>query len=107
MSRLIIFPADAGLASSASSFCALTLATHKVALDRSALPKKEVRTYNPTFLSILSQHGSGSSCRSFFKPWAFWEGERAYKLYLPFSKLTHQFIITDKQKKPVSSSVAQ
>ena len=99
------FPASAGMASSASSFCALTLATHKMALDRS-LKLDEVRKWTPSGLSILSRNGSGSSCRSFFRPWALWEGAMAKAIDLPFSKLTHKLIVTDNQKKPVSSSLA-
>ncbi len=99
------FSADVGLASSASSFCALTQASYKMALDFSVMPE-EVRKYSPVCLSKVSREGSGSSCRSFFRPWALWEGEGACKMDLPFSKLTHQLIMTDHKKKPVSSSLA-
>ena len=99
------FPADAGLASSASSFCALTQASHKMALDCSILPEED-RKWTPAFLSTLSRKGSGSSCRSFFRPYALWEGEGACKIEFPFSKLTHQLIMTDHKKKSVSSSLS-
>jgi diphosphomevalonate decarboxylase len=63
------FPSDCGLASSASSFAALTLAAHEWMLKNAeGVPTP----YRPKELSKLSQKGSGSSCRSFFSPWALW-----------------------------------
>jgi diphosphomevalonate decarboxylase len=50
------FPSDCGLASSASSFAALTLATRQLTPQSVSLDE----------LSRLSRQGSGSSCRCFF-----------------------------------------
>ena len=100
------FSADAGMASSASSFCALTRATHKMALDCSVVPEGMRQKGLSSYLSALSREGSGSSCRSFFKPWALWQKEKACKIDLPFSKLIHQLIVTEHKKKLVSSSLA-
>ncbi|NJL25702.1 MAG: hypothetical protein HC902_11365 [Calothrix sp. SM1_5_4] len=61
------FPADCGLASSASSFAALTMASYELAhLKRPDLLE------DVAVLSRLSRRGSGSSCRSFFSPWSVW-----------------------------------
>ena len=97
------FPASCGVASSASSFCALTLATYKTAQDRSE-KKKELSLSE---LSALSRQGSGSSCRSFFHPWALWENNTASEISIePFPYLIHQLVLSDEKQKPVSSSEA-
>lgn len=57
------FPADAGIASSASGFSALALSASKAAGLN--LKKKE--------LSILARMGSGSACRSIPDGFSFWE----------------------------------
>lgn len=99
------FPASAGAASSASSFCALTRATHQMALSCSSA-SEQVESFTTSCLSILSRQGSGSSCRSFFGPWALWskEQEGARPIALPFSHLIHQLILPDSKSKKVSSS---
>ena len=97
------FPADAGAASSASSFCALTRAAHKMALSCSSNPA-QVKNFTSSCLSVLSRQGSGSSCRSFFHPWALWEEEGARAVELPFSYLKHQLVLADSEIKPISSS---
>ena len=99
------FPASAGCASSASSFCALTKATYKMALSVSADPES-AQSFTASHLSALSRHGSGSSCRSFFRPWALWEGEGARAVDLPFSFLRHQLVCVGTEQKKVSSSKA-
>ncbi|MGZ3693912.1 MAG: GHMP family kinase ATP-binding protein, partial [Bdellovibrionota bacterium] len=63
------FPSDAGLASSASSFAALTKTAY---LAFSELSGKAM--LSPLELARISQTGSGSSCRSFFSPWCAWDG---------------------------------
>lgn len=97
------FPQGSGLASSASSFAALT----KCAIIALCELTKT------TDLSIaeqanLSREGSGSSCRSFFSPWALWSGEEVKAINLPFKTLLHQaVIITDQEKKVPSSEAHQ
>ncbi len=91
------FPHSAGLASSASSFAALT----RVALRACANTKPDVQTE-----ARLSRQGSGSSCRSFFEPWALWDGETVEALQLPYPKLIHQVILLHDGEKQVSSSEA-
>lgn len=99
------FPSDCGLASSASSFAALTKAAHKLALDCS-LDREAVEGLGIQDLAQLSRKGSGSSCRSMFSPWALWRAQMVEGLNLPFSFLHHQVVILEKAKKEVSSSEA-
>lgn len=95
------FPSDCGLASSASSFAALTRATYELAKDRG-----HVATLSAEDLSRISRAGSGSSCRSFFSPWALWRSEGAERVELPIETLIHLVAIVDAERKSVSSSEA-
>lgn len=99
------FPSDCGLASSASSFAALTKAAHQVALSRARDPQW-VESLTLEDLAKLSQRGSGSSCRSFFSPWGLWTKAGAQSLALPFSHLHHQVVILNARQKAISSSEA-
>lgn len=90
------FPSDCGLASSASSFAALT----KVGAEILGLDLNEKE------LSALSRQGSGSSCRSLYTPWSLWRDEGAEKLETPYPHLLHQVVIVESEKKEVSSSEA-
>lgn len=98
------FPKSAGIASSASSFAALTTCAFKAISDirNTQLPSKE-------FMSEVSRIGSGSSCRSFFSPWCIWKIEDGVsvveKLEIPF-ELDHQLVLVDTKTKKVSSSEA-
>lgn len=97
------FPSDCGLASSASSFAALTLVAHNWSLLNSngrAVP------YRPKELAKLSQKGSGSSCRSFFSPWGLWHDHGAEAIQIPYEKLRHQVLLCDESVKKISSSEA-
>jgi diphosphomevalonate decarboxylase len=97
------FPSDCGLASSASSFAALTLAAHNVMIQQSGGSKMG---YRPKELAKLSQKGSGSSCRSFFSPWSLWHSEGAETIQIPYKNLKHQVLLCDESVKTVSSSEA-
>lgn len=94
------FPSDCGLASSASSFAALTQAVSNLR-ERKAGIRTDVSE-----LSALSRKGSGSSCRSFFAPWALWENEGAEAVDLPFPDLLHAAVVISAGVKEVSSSEA-
>lgn len=96
------FPADCGIASSASSFAALTKACYQMfeALDED-YDAPSVREQ-----AEMSRRGSGSSCRSFFAPWAMWTREGVRPLELPVQRLLHQVAILNTAKKEVSSSEA-
>jgi len=95
------FPHSSGLASSASSFAALTkcavLALSE--LTKSAPPSIDVQAQ-------LSRMGSGSSCRSFFAPWVLWQHDSVAAIDLPYPELIHQVIVISHEVKSVSSSDA-
>lgn len=95
------FPQSCGIASSASSFAALT----KCAVTAlSMLTNAEMPSL--TKQATLSRHGSGSSCRSFFAPWAIWEDEDVQSINLPYKELHHEVVIINKEPKKTSSSKA-
>lgn len=96
------FPSDCGLASSASSYAALTKATWELAVKTSAVAARDENAHD---LSALSRAGSGSSCRSFFSPWSIWRGPGADKVDLNL-RLLHAVVVVEDQKKTVSSSQA-
>lgn len=90
------FPSGCGLASSASSFaaltqCAITAFGVKISISE---------------MAALSRHGSGSSCRSFFSPWALWKNETVEAINLPYQNLIHHVIVVSNSKKDISSSEA-
>lgn len=101
------FPKATGIASSASSFCALTFATYKLAQEKSLLEKKKLQTVTKQILANLSRVGSGSSCRSFFSPWCIWNNYKVYLFSSPvFEHLDHQLVLIDSGKKKISSRLA-
>lgn len=97
------FPSDCGLASSASSFAALTLAAAELARDKRPEIADQLDVKR---LSELSRKGSGSSCRSLFSSWALWQSEGAAGVEFPVQNLLHQAVIVEAGKKEVSSSEA-
>lgn len=94
------FPHGSGLASSASSFAALSLAVAKAAQE---LLGKTISTAD---LAELSRQGSGSSCRSLFSPWALWDDKGVHPVALPYTSLHHRVIVLSGEEKKVSSSAA-
>lgn len=96
------FPSDCGLASSASSFAALTLAAAEMFQKINPQPWGADKKY----LSELSRQGSGSSCRSLFSPWALWQHEYAQSMAIPMTDFHHLVVIVEDSKKQVSSSEA-
>lgn len=95
------FPSDAGIASSASSFAALTLAA------RSAMTELgSSRKVTMSDLAEISRLGSGSSCRSFFGPWVIWDKEGVRPVEATSIQIDHELIVVDAGKKTVSSSDA-
>jgi diphosphomevalonate decarboxylase len=95
------FPSDCGLASSASSFAALTKAA--VEMFQELAPREDIGIAES---AELSRKGSGSSCRSFFGPWALWYADGVRPLEFALSNLSHQVIVVEDKKKEVSSSEA-
>lgn len=95
------FPHSSGLASSASSFAALTKCAANAICDLQQRELPDVET-----LANLSRQGSGSSCRSFFAPWALWDEDKVSAVDLPYKGLIHQVVIVSNAIKSVSSSEA-
>lgn len=92
------FPSDCGLASSASSFAALTQCTYEMfSRDK----KLDLRT-----LGELSRQGSGSSCRSLAGPWVLWGEKGIEQVKLPYGELLHMAVVVEDEKKLISSSEA-
>lgn len=96
------FPSDCGLASSASSFAALTEASYKLFATLNVLKREWTREE----LALLSKEGSGSSCRSFFGPWVYWQGNTVTPIESEWSGLLHSVVIVDDSRKKISSSQA-
>ena len=95
------FQKSAGIASSASSFSALTQAAYQLSIKSlSHLMKRGSKE-----LALISKEGSGSSCRSFFSPWCLW-GDDIKGLSLAYDDLLHQVIVVHSESKSISSSDA-
>lgn len=95
------FPTSSGLASSASSFAALTKCAALALSELSSQPPLSIEKQ-----AQLSMQGSGSSCRSFYSPWALWEENSVKAIELPYMQLQHQVIIISHDEKRVPSSEA-
>jgi len=95
------FPENCGLASSASSFAALTKTAAVAFCD---MTDREL--LSPEEMGGLSRLGSGSSCRSFLEPWCVWSDETVFKMDFPYKKLIHMVVMSDAERKKVSSSQA-
>ena len=95
------FPISSGLASSASSFAALTKCA---CLALSELTSKAIPSNDEQ--AQISRLGSGSSCRSFYSPWALWKNDEVGNIDLPYNQLVHQVILVSNHEKEVSSSEA-
>ena len=95
------FPSHCGLASSASSFAALTKAA---AVAASKIQGQDFT--GPELISQLSRRGSGSSCRSLFSPFAVWDDEGTRPIDVGHQTFLHQVVVVDSSRKDVSSSEA-
>lgn len=95
------FPSDAGLASSASSFAALTRTAWDAFSDLKGTPLPP-----PEKLANISRTGSGSSCRSFFGPWCSWDGTDIRPVPSRMPKLVDLVVVAAGDFKKVSSSEA-
>jgi diphosphomevalonate decarboxylase len=102
------FPHSAGIASSASSFAALTLATFAYFARDPAMFQARFRVDAELrrSLAALSREGSGSSCRSFEGPFVSWTGERAVSLSSHLPRLSDLVIVVSAGEKKVGSSEA-
>lgn len=95
------FPHSTGLASSASSFAALTKCALLALGELTDTPMLTIEEQ-----AKLSRQGSGSSCRSFLSPWALWDEEEVQSVDIPFDNLIHEVIIISHAPKAISSSKA-
>lgn len=95
------FPQGSGLASSASSFAALTRCAVTAICELKQIPIPSIVSQ-----AQLSRLGSGSSCRSFFSPWALWDNDDVNAIELPYQNLIHQVVIISDKEKKISSSEA-
>ena len=95
------FPSDAGLASSASSFAALTKAATLAFCELKNTPMPNAET-----MALISRAGSGSSCRSFFSPWCAWEGDSIHAVESKLPPLVDMVVVVESGYKKVSSSEA-
>jgi len=95
------FPHGAGLASSASSFAALTKCAILALSELTQTPQP-----TNSLQAALSRLGSGSSCRSFFSPWSLWENDNVRAIDLPYANLLHQVILINESEKHITSSLA-
>ncbi|NQY43351.1 MAG: diphosphomevalonate decarboxylase [Legionellales bacterium] len=95
------FPHSTGIASSASSFAALTKCAINAMCSIKNIPLPSIND-----MAKISKLGSGSSCRSFFSPWAIWKENTISNIAFPYDDLIHQIIIVSDTPKIVSSSQA-
>lgn len=97
------FPQATGLASSASSFAALTLAAVQAICTITQQPVLSLSK-----IADLSRRGSGSSCRSLYTPWALWDNETVeiFETAPLYQQLIHDTIIISAEEKTISSSKA-
>lgn len=94
------FPSGCGLASSASSYAALTMATYQAARQLKHIDFSDEKLAN------LSRLGSGSSCRSFFGPFALWTSDTVKATGHHWPNLHHETLMFDNSHKTISSSQA-
>lgn len=106
------FPHGSGIASSASSFAALTLGVVTFySQDRKEF-SKFFSSQDPRAqklrqkLASLSREGSGSSCRSFDGPFVSWQGESVQQVESRLEPLVDLILIAGSEEKKVSSSQA-
>lgn len=95
------FPSDCGIASSASSFAALTLGAVK-ALETFHATKK----LSTAEIADLSRQGSGSSCRSLYPCWVEWTESGVQPITSRMTSLFHMVVLVSDAVKKVSSSEA-
>jgi diphosphomevalonate decarboxylase len=105
------FPEASGIASSASSFAAITLGTALAgaadsAAFAAAYDSHESGPLLKHALAALSREGSGSSCRSFEGNFVAWEGEGARAVPSALGALAHFVVLISAEAKAVSSSDA-
>ncbi len=110
------FPHSAGIASSASSFAALSLGLCSIERDIKETPESEIDFYRKS--SFIARLGSGSACRSIFGGFNTWgthpalkDSSDEYSLHLKqhsihpdFNTLNDSILVVESGTKQVSSS---
>jgi diphosphomevalonate decarboxylase len=107
------FPSDCGIASSASGFAALTIASIGAWTESGSLDDLSAKEFSAERLANLARMGSGSAGRSLMGGFVKWHGGNAPDQQ-HFSSLTETkpwdladiIVVVSKQKKPVSSTDA-
>lgn len=90
-------PTAAGLASSASGFAALTIASNRFFEKDLSIDK----------LAAISRSGSGSACRSFYGGFVAWESDGSvYQVESSYNDFIMIAVIIETKKKHLSSRVA-
>jgi diphosphomevalonate decarboxylase len=108
------FPMGSGIASSASSFAALTLVGLIANTSEAEREKLRMlwRENTPEVTRLkrqcakISRQGSGSSCRSFEGPWVEWSEESASAFATKMPEMAHFVVVISRTEKLVSSSQA-
>jgi diphosphomevalonate decarboxylase len=106
------FPMGSGIASSASSFAAMTLAGLVAsAADPGKLQKiwrenLQASTAMRRACARISRQGSGSSCRSFEGPFVEWNDENANAVQTAMPEMSHFVVVVSSTEKKISSSQA-
>lgn len=95
------FPHSSGMASSASSFAALTRCAAQALAELTQQENLSIEEQ-----ASISRLGSGSSCRSFHSPWVLWQEDKVMPIDLPYPEILHQVVVISSEKKEVSSSEA-
>lgn len=95
------FPASCGIASSASSFAALTLCAVNAFTELTQAQPLSLHE-----VAALSRAGSGSSCRSLAGPWVLWRQDSIETPDLSYSSLRHRVVVVSKEVKSIASSEA-
>ena len=95
------FPSGTGIASSASSYSALTQGAYLISQTLKTHPPLTTQS-----IAQLSAKGSGSSIRSFYSPYSIWTEEGAKAIGEHWPKLESCVAIIDPEHKKISSSEA-
>lgn len=101
------FPAGSGIASSASSFAAVTLASAAAAAQDPAAFERAWS--DPVFRrewAAVARQGSGSATRSMEGPFVLWEREATRTVSSRLPTLAHFVVVVSESEKAVSSSEA-
>ncbi len=102
------FPSGCGIASSASSFSALTLAVVLAACkDKKIVSKRFSEDLEfRKIIARIARMGSGSATRSFDGPWVGWQNENGLPLSHQMPELVDFIVVLDSKEKRVSSTEA-